>query len=424
MFSSVSVYRGNSVNAQPNVVQPSGDDGPVQCFDICDLESLQPLQESSSPPLVFVGDALSAQPEVAQPSGGGVLVQLPICDGAAELHTAVTKRPEGLVHPTGSGDDPQSQTTEHSSRGSHGHASPKSADITCAVKAPQKSQCSLRVQPCVDAPVIPIYAAELWAGTCPWMCAMQDLMVPGCRLVPALFSEKIPEIRRYSAAMLPQALDYGPFDASLQHEVSPQKDFVGVTFECAPFTKCGQQRMQNDPRSVQVAQSAEVVISWKPHLVCLENPHEFFENDTIHGLYSKFSADIGMCQLPLFTQTDISAGGSTTRIRSFAVYEDAAMHYGLPPWGLVHSDCAPTPIRAILDPISSLPADLFIAGRYTPHNEPLVQDNGLIQIGLLRCGGCQVGVQPKVLVCWKGSLFRIESVTATPPRGVNPNATL
>ena len=96
MFSSVSVYRGNSVNTQPSIVQPSGDDGPVQCFDICDLESLQPLQESSSPPLVFVGDALSSQPEVARPSGGGVLVQLPICDGAAELHKAVTKRPEDV----------------------------------------------------------------------------------------------------------------------------------------------------------------------------------------------------------------------------------------------------------------------------------------------------------------------------------------
>ena len=98
-----------------------------------------------------------------------------------------------------------------------------------------------------------------------------------------MFSEKLPEARQYAAARLPTALDYGPFQESM-HEAVDSPHFVAMTPECAPYLKCGRQRMQHDPRSKQIMQSARQIKHWKPRLLMLEEAPEFFDLDKVHGL--------------------------------------------------------------------------------------------------------------------------------------------
>ena len=255
-----------------------------------------------------------------------------------------------------------------------------------------------------------VTGAELWSGTCPYMTAMAALRIPGCTFLPLMFSEKLPEARQYAAARLPTALDYGPFQESM-HEAVDSPHFVAMTPECAPYLKCGRQRMQHDPRSKQIMQSARQIKHWKPRLLMLEEAPEFFDLDKVHGLWTQFEECIQMIPCPIVTQQDRQAGGSTIRTRKFAVYEDSASYYSLPPWQLQPSPILPpTPIRTVLDCPDLLTSDLFVAGLYKAYSSPQVKQDGMIVLGTVRVGGPPAGAVPKVLVRWDSALYRVESV--------------
>ena len=255
-----------------------------------------------------------------------------------------------------------------------------------------------------------ITGAEMWAGTCPYLVAISSMAPAGCDFHPILFSEKQSDARAYAAVMLPQALDFGAYAPNIV-TATESPDFVAVTPECAPYLKCGQQKMQHDPRSEQIMQSAEAIKTWSPKLMILEEAPEFFDNDHVHGLFTEFNNHVGMIPCPIITQRDSEGGGSTIRTRKFACYQSSSMYYSLPPWQLQPSPATPkVPIQDVLDAPDDLTTDLFVPGVYTAYPSPHEKPDGMVVVGTAVVGGCKAGVVPKVLVRWQGSSFRIESI--------------
>ena len=92
-----------------------------------------------------------------------------------------------------------------------------------------------------------ISGAELYSGTVPYLTAA-PVFASRCTSFcfrPLLFIECQPEMCKHAALILPEAIDFGALrngDLSIC-DATTSPSFVAITFECAPYLKCGAQKM-------------------------------------------------------------------------------------------------------------------------------------------------------------------------------------
>ena len=122
---------------------------------------------------------------------------------------------------------------------------------------------------------------------------------------------------------------------------------------CCPFSVSGKRKRQDDSRSSQGMDTAEMSLHLGALVLIIENVTGLVDDDHLHGVFSETDAYLqagGMCLVGLWRLCDGCMGGCTGRQRVFPCWEKAEMASCLPPWSDEPMAMTPGSLREMLQP--------------------------------------------------------------------------